>query len=238
MKVNLSSLLFTCEHGGNRIPPEYVALFNGKEALLESHRGYDPGALEIAKSISSRLNIPLIYEEISRLVVEQNRSRTGKQVFSEITCNLPEEQKRQLLSDIYDPYHGRVEAAIDSILNSGKNVIHISFHSFTPVLNGEVRNADIGLLYDPSRILEKEFCKNLKTCLLKKKKIKIRYNYPYLGTSDGLTTILRKKFSKYCGIELEINQKHFLENSEIWEFLKKELPEAIETAAEEVSKST
>ena len=38
---------------------------------------------------------------------------------------------------------------------------------------------------------------------------KIRFNYPYLGKADGLTTYLRKKFpANYTGIELEINQKY------------------------------
>ena len=38
--------------------------------------------------------------------------------------------------------------------------------------------------------------------------MKVRFNYPYKGTSDGLTTTLRKKFGpRYVGIEIEINQK-------------------------------
>jgi hypothetical protein len=40
--------------------------------------------------------------------------------------------------------------------------------------------------------------------------MKVRFNYPYKGTSDGLTTTLRKKFGpQYVGIEIEINQKFF-----------------------------
>jgi predicted N-formylglutamate amidohydrolase len=33
-----SALLLTCEHGGNRIPPAYRALFRGGAAVLASHR--------------------------------------------------------------------------------------------------------------------------------------------------------------------------------------------------------
>jgi hypothetical protein len=38
----------------------------------------------------------------------------------------------------------------------------------------------------------------------------VRRNYPYRGTSDGLTRYLRTRFddATYSGIELEINQKH------------------------------
>ena len=42
------ALLLTCEHGGNRIPPRYRTLFQGHRRLLESHRGYDRGALAVA----------------------------------------------------------------------------------------------------------------------------------------------------------------------------------------------
>jgi len=41
-------------------------------------------------------------------------------------------------------------------------------------------------------------------------------NRPYLGTSDGHTTSLRKEFrdESYLGIEIEVNQKHwFMDNS-------------------------
>ena len=37
-------LVITCEHGGNHIPGAYRHLFQGQEAVLQSHRGFDPGA--------------------------------------------------------------------------------------------------------------------------------------------------------------------------------------------------
>jgi len=39
-------LVLTCEHGGNRVPAAYRALFEGAEALLATHAGYDIGALK------------------------------------------------------------------------------------------------------------------------------------------------------------------------------------------------
>ena len=40
---------------------------------------------------------------------------------------------------------------------SGDRVVHIASHSFTPELNGHVRTADVGMLYDPGRPGEVEF---------------------------------------------------------------------------------
>ena len=53
------------------------------------------------------------------------------------------------------------------------------------------------------------------------KNLRIRFNYPYLGISDGFTSYLRKKFNQknYVGIELEVNQK-FLSDNIKWEVVK------------------
>ena len=82
-------------------------------------------------------------------------------------------------------------------------------HSFTPVLNGVERDADVGILYDPSRPAEAKLADVLiKSILEREPSLRIRKNYPYLGKSDGLTTTLRQKFgTSYAGLEIEINQK-------------------------------
>jgi predicted N-formylglutamate amidohydrolase len=94
-------------------------------------------------------------------------------------------------------------------LHAKQDVVHVSVHSFTPELDGDVRNADIGLLYDPKRKHEKAFCERWRTELLRRAPgLRVRMNYPYTGTSDGFTTALRRIFPKgYCGIELEVNQR-------------------------------
>ncbi|MDD5941447.1 N-formylglutamate amidohydrolase [Fibrobacter sp.] len=90
-------------------------------------------------------------------------------------------------------------------------IVHLGIHSFTPVLNGKVRNTDIGILYDPTRPQERAYANVIKDEIKRLyPAMKVRFNYPYKGTSDGLTTTLRKKFDpQYVGIEIEINQKFF-----------------------------
>lgn len=205
-------LIITCEHGGNRIPSELRSYFRGREKILNSHRGYDPGALQFARKISASLKAPFFYEQISRLVVEQNRSRGNPRVFSKFVSFLPEEQKQRLLREIYDPYHKKVFSAAEKAISEGKRVLHFSVHSFTPVLNGEVRNADTGFLYDPKRKGEKEICLYLQKYLAEQVPgVRVRRNYPYLGISDGLTKQMRMRYpeKKYLGIEIEVNQKHY-----------------------------
>ncbi len=89
-------------------------------------------------------------------------------------------------------------------------MIHISSHSFTPELNGKVRRADVGLLYDPGRRGEAELCARWKAVARGNRapELRVRRNYPYAGKGDGLTSHLRRRFPRgaYVGIELEVNQ--------------------------------
>lgn len=200
-------ILLTCEHGGNEIPLEYQKYFKNAGNVLNSHRGYDPGALNLFCFLKDLADVGH-YSTTSRLLIELNRSLHHPKLFSEFTKNISSEEKNSLVDLFYLPYRNSVEAWISEILEKGEKVIHVSVHSFSPEVDGIVRNADVGLLFDPSKTEEKKFCKILKKqLLLARPQFKVRFNYPYLGKADGFTTYLRKKFPhNYAGIELEINQ--------------------------------
>jgi predicted N-formylglutamate amidohydrolase len=208
-------LLLTCEHGGNMIPEEYRSLFHGKEDLLNSHRGFDPGALELFNRLKPLANYSF-YSTTSRLVVELNRSLSHPGLFSEFTKSLSNKEKQQLLNEYYFPYRDEIEQLISKEIAHGEKVLHISVHTFTPILKGKVRETDVGLLFDPSKALEKDFVRIWKFNLGRfLPALKVRFNYPYLGRADGFTTYLRKKYPRnYMGIELEVNQA-LLENNKV-----------------------
>lgn len=205
-------LLITCEHGGNRVPKAYTQLFRDARAVLASHRGYDPGALSVARLLSKRLEAPLIFSTVTRLLVELNRNVGHPALFSEFTHDLTKPAKQALLEKYYRPYRRQIEQFIADAIAEGVAVLHVSVHTFTPVLDGQTRTADIGLLYDPARRSEQQFCQGWRDNLLQRlPELRIRRNYPYLGTGDGLTTYLRRRFpdNRYTGVELEINQACF-----------------------------
>lgn len=208
-------VILTCEHGGNEIPQAYREVFHGQEAVLQTHRGWDIGALSLAKLLSVSLEVPLYYATTSRLLVELNRSLHHPNLFSKFTQSLPMSEKLHILKQFYHPYRTNVEAVIQNHLREKGKVIHISVHSFTPVWDGQARNADIGLLYDPTTA-EKGFCYAWKKAILALSHMKVRLNYPYKGTADGFTTYLRKQLPKgYMGVELEVNQKLLLNKTSI-----------------------
>lgn len=203
-------MIVTCEHAGNDIPSEYEALFGDQKDILESHRGWDPGALEIATVISSFYRVPFYYTTISRLVVEANRSLTNSALFSEFTNHLPSATKAEISEKYWQPYRQRVEQSIRTEIEAGNRVLHLSIHTFTPVWNGVTREVELGILYDPDRKTELGWAHSFSSRVsVLEPALVVRHNEPYLGTDDGFTTYLRTRFSSenYLGIELEINQK-------------------------------
>lgn len=202
-------LIISCEHGGNRIPATYRQYFSDTRHILESHEGYDIGALDVARTVAGQTGATLFFSEVSRLVFDLNRSPGHPRLFSGYTRNLPQSKKDNIMNEYYHPYRKRVLDRISSAIDEGKPVLHISVHSFTPVFNGIKRDADVGLLYNPERHREKQFCRELKKHLTGMMSgLRVRMNYPYRGTSDGLTTYIRKQYpnTQYAGVELEINQ--------------------------------
>jgi predicted N-formylglutamate amidohydrolase len=225
--------VISCEHGGNRIPLAYRSLFKRHRAALESHRGYDPGALAQGRDFAKALDAELVYSTTSRLLVELNRSPRHPQVFSEITRPLADEEREALLQNYYRPYRTWLETQVREAVTRGERVLHVSSHSFTPRLNGVTRNADVGLLYDPRREPE------LRICLAWKRELEeacsgivVRRNYPYRGTGDGMTTYLRTLFpaARYAGIEIEVNQKFTLADKNAWHELRKTLVSTLKRA--------
>lgn len=224
--------VISCEHGGNQIPHAYQHFFHGFESLLNSHRGYDFGASQMAKAISDELNAPLFVSSTSRLLIDLNRSISHPNLFSEVTRGLPSGIKRKILARYYLPYRNKVETSIAEAIQRGIRVIHISSHSFTPELNGEVRKADIGLLYDPSKCAEQTLCQHWQKSLKEAAPdLIIRRNYPYSGKADGFTAYLRRRFSmaSYAGIELEINQKYYLNEKLRWKEVRHVILETLST---------
>ncbi|HZD05694.1 MAG TPA: N-formylglutamate amidohydrolase [Longimicrobiales bacterium] len=203
------ALVLSCEHAGNRVPGPWRPLFEGADEVLASHRGWDPGALALARRMARTLDAPLIAVSVTRLLVDANRSPGHPRLFSPFTRGLPPGERERLLARHYRPHHARVEAAVRDGLGRTGRVLHVGVHSFTPVLNGRLRRLDVGLLYDPSRELERSLAAAwLAAARGALPELRFRANAPYRGTSDGLTTLLRRRFppERYSGVELEIGQ--------------------------------
>lgn len=210
MSPTVWEFLITCEHAGNRIPAWLKKDFLGKEDLIQSHYGYDLGALRIAAAFARKLSTSPFFSTTSRLVCDLNRSLGNPTLFSAITRPLPPDAKNRILQKHYYPHRQKVEDHIQALRAKNRSILHLAVHSFTPVLAGKVRKTDIGLLFDPARKYEALFCHTWRSMLCRTgSDLAIHLNSPYKGTSDGFPTYLRTQYppSKYIGIELEINNR-------------------------------
>jgi predicted N-formylglutamate amidohydrolase len=209
-RARKTCLVVTCEHGGNRIPRHWAALFRNERAALDSHRGWDIGALDYARRLSTAYDAPLIAHTASRLIIDVNRSPRNPSLFSSITRGLPAAERERILRDLYRPYRAHAFDAIAAAIARGDRVVHVSAHSFTPIWNGVRRGVDVALLYDPSRRSEKALCDAWLAALKAElPTYALRRNSPYRGVADGLTTALRREHppQDYIGIEVEVNQR-------------------------------
>ena len=172
--------------------------------MLDSHRGWDPGSLTMGNVFAKRLEATLFKTDATRLLVEPNRSIGHAQLFSEFTQNLNDATKQFILGAYYFSHRNRVATWIKNRTKTGQGVLHVSLHTFVSRLNGQTRNAEVGLLYDPRRAAELEFCRAWQAEIQSlRPDLRVRRNYPYLGKADGFTTFLRRRFpaQKYLGIE-------------------------------------
>lgn len=215
------------------MPAAYAARFVGQEALLRSHRGWDPGALLLANEMADALGAILFAATTTRLLADLNRSIGHRQLHSELTRDLTAAVRADILDRHYRPYRRTFEAAVADAIDTGGRVIHIASHSFTPVMDGVVRQADVAWLYDPRRAGEGALSGAWRNALQGlRPDLRLRRNYPYHGKDDGLTALLRKRHpaDRYIGIELELNQGFVERGGPAWPALRRDVIASLEEA--------
>jgi predicted N-formylglutamate amidohydrolase len=201
----------------------------GQGAQLASHRGYDAGALVMARALAAAFKAPLVSATVSRLLVDLNRSQHNPRLWS---VSAPPAVRAEIIERHYRPYRDQVERLVEQAVARGRRVVHVSSHSFTPVLHGKTRRADVGLLYDPARAGESALCARWKAGLAAADpQLRVRRNYPYAGKGDGLTAHLRRRFPAhaYLGIELEVNQRLIFAAAPRWAALRRTLIATLRT---------
>ena len=199
----------TCEHASREVPAEFRASFAEAGQVMESHRAWDPGALDVYAALAPVHADHGIRGHATRLLVDLNRSLHHPRLFSEFTRRLPGELRDRIVERWWRPFRDEAESIVAAWRADGESVVHLSVHSFTPVLDGHTRTADIGLLYDPRRSAELALARHWKA-LLVSRGWTVRLNYPYRGIADGHSTALRRHHPEgFAGIELELNQRLF-----------------------------
>jgi predicted N-formylglutamate amidohydrolase len=144
-----SPFLLVCEHAGAEIPPGWDDL-GLDPAFLSTHYAYDPGAALVTRRLSQSQNARGVLARYSRIFLDYNRFADdwdyirpdlgGIPVPGNLSIEAEDRERREALAVL------PVRAAIETARGNARAVI--SIHSFTPVMAGELRTIDVGLLWD------------------------------------------------------------------------------------------
>lgn len=226
------AVVVTCEHATARVPSRFRAALEGRRGLLRTHRAFDEGALEAARRIARRLGSEVLAADVTRLLVDANRSEENPAVLGPAGRALDDRGRAALLSLHHRPHRARVVRAVERGIRARGRVVHVAVHSFTPVLRGRRRPMDVGLLLDPHRRGEVALVEAWRRELVARDaRLRVARNRPYRGWTDGLATALRRRFpdAVYAGVELELNQR-LARRPARWRRLADSAAEALEAA--------
>ena len=215
-------LVVSCEHASRAVPARARRALAGARGLLATHRGFDAGALELARELARAAGAPLHAGRATRLAVDLNRSLEHPAAFARA---LSAEERAALARELWQPFRGRVLRDVARRARRG-TALHLSVHSFTPRLSGRTRAIDVALLYDPRRARERAFADRwLSALAARRPDLRLRRNAPYRGDSDGHTTALRARFpaARYLGLELEVSRRFARGAPAPWRRLRRDL---------------
>lgn len=164
-----SPFLLTSDHYGRALP-RALGNLGLAESELVRHIAWDIGIAGVAERLARMLDAHLIAQRYSRLVIDCNRSpgvASSIPVISEATAiprneGITEGERAARRREIFDPYHHRIDAAIDRRLHDKRPTVLVSLHSFTPVYAGVARPWHIGALYNRDTVLPKLWLKHLR----------------------------------------------------------------------------
>jgi len=212
-------IVLVCEHASNRIPAAFNHIGISRSAL-QSHAGWDIGALALSIALSNRLSSPLVASTVSRLVYDCNRApdSTTAIVPRSETENLPgnqnlnQAQRSQRIETVYHPFSQALSDLLDRRQAQGISTCLVTVHSFTPIFHGQVRTVELGVLHDSDSLLA-DLILSIAT---KHTTLAIERNQPY-GPSDDVTHTLQKHAipRKMANVMLEIKNDLLLDTASV-----------------------
>lgn len=157
-------ILLICDHASCRFPKSLGDM--GLDPFARRcHLAIDIGAGDLTESLSESLGVTAVLQNYSRLIVDCNRQLMDPGAFLEYgdgilvpgNRNLHPADKELRADALYWPYHRAIDEQIERLSNAGPAPAFVSIHSFTPVLNGESRAFQVGILWDKDESLRHIF---------------------------------------------------------------------------------
>ncbi|MBT8092995.1 MAG: N-formylglutamate amidohydrolase [Gammaproteobacteria bacterium] len=162
-------VLLVCDHASCRFPAALGDMGLDPFARL-CHLAVDIGAGPLTEALAERLGVAAVLHNYSRLVVDCNRQLMDPSAFLEYgdgilvpgNRNLQREDKERRANALYWPYHRAIDEQIKRLSACGPAPVFVAIHSFTPVLNGESRGWQIGVLWDKDERVKQIFLEDFR----------------------------------------------------------------------------
>jgi predicted N-formylglutamate amidohydrolase len=205
-----SPFLLVGDHAGNLIP-RALGRLGVAEAELQRHIAWDIGIAALGRLLADALDATFIRQNYSRLVIDCNRSLDvassipdiGERTLIPGNIDMSEANRAARATEIFWPYHNRIEAELDRRLRAGRAAALIPLHSFTPVFKDVARRWHIAVLYNR----DPRFAQRLKALLDAERELVVGDNEPY--TVNDATDFTVPAHAERCGLHhvlIEIRQ--------------------------------
>ena len=203
-------IVLVADHAHRELPEEYGDL--GLPASeFDRHIAYDIGVEAVTRKLAALLDAPAVVARFSRLLIDPNRGEDDPTLIRQlydgtvVPGNYPmaAEERERRLDRFYRPYHDAVAAMVASVAHeSGAAPFIFSVHSFTPVMQGNIRPWHVGVLWDmdhraPWPLIEK---------LAEDKNLVVGDNEPYDGALRGDTMFRHAIVNGFAHALIEIRQ--------------------------------
>jgi predicted N-formylglutamate amidohydrolase len=186
-----SPVLLVCDHA-SRLLPAALGNMGLDPFALRCHLALDIGAAALTGRLANKLSLTAVLCQYSRLVVDCNRQLMDPGAFLEFgdgvvvtgNRNLHAADKKIRADEIYWPYHNAVASQVERLLAAGQPPVFVSLHSFTPVINGQYRPWEVGVLWDTDRATAEIFIQDFRAA-----GFHVGDNEPYSGKSPQDFTV-------------------------------------------------
>ncbi len=141
-------VLLVGEHAGHRVPAPWGDL-GVPPALLASHFGVDIGIRNLVIRVAQQTGALAVLARYSRIFLDYNRPESSVEYCRPDLAGIPVPANLSLSPQEMALRQAVAAQPLRKAIEHGMRGAQVLFpvHSFTPVMNGEKRDVDIGLLY-------------------------------------------------------------------------------------------
>lgn len=141
-------ILLLCEHAGAEVPAPWNNLGLDR-AFFETHYAFDPGVDALTRHLSAALSVPAVLTRYSRIFLDYNRFETDWDHMRPDLGGIPVPANQKISAEDHALRRAVARAPVTKAITPLQNrcAAVVSVHSFTPVMAGEVRDVDVGLMW-------------------------------------------------------------------------------------------